>query len=132
MGIYFINSDVFQFKVSISRKQQIKNNISLKKVHLDALPFSSLFKIFTFFCSCVKAVNFTSTTCPTSLFLFPVTVAVRRLLVFACKKVNKRNSSICTWPARVFSASGHSCATYTLIALVSSSLASALLFSSQY
>ena len=65
----FINSDVFQFEVSISQ---------------DALSFSSLFKMFAFFSSCVKAVNFAGTTSPTSLFLFPVTVAVRRLSTFAC------------------------------------------------
>ena len=51
---------------------------------------------------------------------------------FACKKkVNKRDSSIGTWPARVFSASGCSCVTYTPIALMSYSWASALLSSSQ-
>ena len=65
----FINSDVFQFEVSISQ---------------DALSFSSLFKMFSFFSSCVKAVNFAGTASPTSLFLFPVTVAVRRLSAFAC------------------------------------------------
>ena len=61
----------------------------LKCVYLDALSFRSLFKIFAFFSSCVKVVNFASTTSPTSLFLFPATVAVRRLSAFACKeKVN--------------------------------------------
>ena len=103
-----------------------------KWVYLDALSFSSLFKIFAFFSSCVKAVNFAGTTSPTSFFLFPVTIAVRILSAFACKKkVNKRNSSIGTWPARVFSAFGRSCVTYTPIAPVSYSLASALLSSSQ-
>ena len=61
----------------------------LKCVYLDALSFRSLFKIFAFFSSCVKVVNFASATSPTSLFLFPATVAVRRLSAFACKeKVN--------------------------------------------
>ena len=61
----------------------------LKCVYLDALSFRSLFKIFAFFSSCVKVVNFASTTSPTFLFLFPATVAVRRLSAFACKeKVN--------------------------------------------
>ena len=61
----------------------------LKCVYLDALSFRSLFKIFAFFSSCVKVVNFASTISPTSLFLFPATVAVRRLSAFACKeKVN--------------------------------------------
>ena len=61
----------------------------LKCVYLHALSFRSLFKIFAFFTSCVKVVNFASTTSPTSLFLFPATVVVRRLSAFACKeKVN--------------------------------------------
>ena len=41
---------------------------SSKLVYLDALSFSSLFKMFAFFSSCVKAINFTGTTSPT----FPV------------------------------------------------------------
>ena len=66
----FINSHVFQFEVSISQ---------------DALSFSSLFKMFAFFSFCAKAaVNFAGMTSPTSLFLFPVTVAVRRFSAFAC------------------------------------------------
>ena len=40
-----------------------------KCVYLDALLFRSLLKIFAFFSSCVKAVNFASKTNPTSLFL---------------------------------------------------------------
>lgn len=68
---------------------------SSKWVYFDALSFSSLFKIFAFFSSCAKAVNFAGMTRPTSVFLFPVTVAVRRLSAFACKKkVNKCISSI--------------------------------------
>ena len=67
LSLIFINSDVLQFEVI-----------------LDSLSFSSLFKMFAFFSSCMKAVNFAGTTSPTSLFLFPVTVAVRRLSAFAC------------------------------------------------
>ena len=94
MGIYFHRS---RFLIFIN-----SGVFSSKCVYLDALSFSSLFKIFAFFSSCVKAVNFASTTSPTSLFLFPVTVAVRRLSAFACKKkVKQRDSSIGTWPARV-------------------------------
>ena len=94
MGIYFHRS---RFLIFIN-----SGVFSSKCVYLDALSFSSLFKIFAFFSSCVKAVNFDSTTNPTSLFLFPVTVAVRRLSAFACKKkVKQRDSSIGTWPARV-------------------------------
>ena len=48
---------------------------SSKWVYLDALSFSSLFKIFAFFSYCVKAVNFPGTTRPT----FPLTVGVRIL-----------------------------------------------------
>ena len=94
MGIYFHRS---RFLIFIN-----SGVFSSKCVYLDALSFSSLFKIFAFFSSCVKVVNFASTTSPTSLFLFPVTVAVRRLSAFACKKkVKQRDSSIGTWPARV-------------------------------
>ena len=64
----------------------------LKCVYLDALSFRSLFKIFAFFSSCVKVVNFASTTSPTSLFLFPATVAVRRLSAFACKETVNINA----------------------------------------
>ena len=98
---------------------------SSKWLYLDPLSFSSLFKIFS---SCVKPVYFASTTRPT-LFLFSVTVAVRRLSALACEyEVIKRDSSISTWPARVFLASCRSSDKYTLIALVSYSLASALFF----
>ena len=79
----FINRDVFQFKVSISRRSFIQFSLqNLRVLHL---------------LRAVKAVNSAGTTSPTSLFLFPVTVAVRRLSAFACKKkVNKRDSSIGT------------------------------------
>jgi len=53
-------------------------NLLSKWVYLDALSFSCLFKIFAFFSSCVRAVNFAGTR-PTFPFLFPLTVAVKRL-----------------------------------------------------
>ena len=64
----------------------------------------------------MKAVNFAGTARPTSLFHFPVTFAVTRLSAFACKKkANKHDSSIGTWPAKVFSTSGRVCGVSVLI-----------------
>ena len=76
----FINSDVF----------------SWKWVYLNALLFSSLFKMIAFFSSCVRAVNFAGTTSPTPLFLFPVTVAVTKLSTLAlwCEPFNKRRPRV--------------------------------------